>query len=95
MKKLTKQLLAAALTLCPLFALAAQETISVYNWGDYIEPEVLDLFEQETGAKVSDEFRVNSLMAIAENKGFEADGASYTVGSEDGNPAIYDADGAL
>lgn len=50
---------------------------------------------QETGAKVSDEFRVNSLMAIAENKDFEADGASYTVGSEDGNPAIYDADGAL
>lgn len=42
MKKLTMLLLAAALTLCPLFALAAQETISVYNWGDYIEPEVLD-----------------------------------------------------
>ena len=40
MKKLTMLLLAAALTLCPLFALAAQETISVYNWGDYIEPEV-------------------------------------------------------
>ena len=52
MKKLTMLLLAAALTLCPLFALAAQETISVYNWGDYIEPEVLDLFEQETGIKV-------------------------------------------
>ena len=52
MKKLTMLLLAAALTLCPLFALAAQETISVYNWGDYIEPEVLDLFEQqEKGGK--------------------------------------------
>ena len=34
MKKLTMLLLAAALTLCPLFALAAQETINVYNWGD-------------------------------------------------------------
>lgn len=50
---------------------------------------------QETGAKVSDEFRVNSLLAIADNKDFKADGASYTVGSEDGNPAIYDADGNL
>ena len=50
---------------------------------------------QETGAKVSDEFRVNSLLAIADNKDFKADGVSYTVGSEDGNPAIYDADGNL
>ena len=53
MKKLAMLFLAAALTLCPLFALAAQETINVYNWGDYIEPEVLDLFEQETGIKVN------------------------------------------
>ena len=52
MKKFAMLFLAAALTLCPLFALAAQETINVYNWGDYIEPEVLDLFEQETGIKV-------------------------------------------
>ena len=35
------------LTLCPLFALAAQETISVYNWGDYIDPELIDQFEEE------------------------------------------------
>ena len=28
------------------------ETISVYNWGDYIEPEVLDVFEAETGIRV-------------------------------------------
>lgn len=40
MKKLAMLFLAAALTLCPLFALVAQETINVYNWGDYIEPEV-------------------------------------------------------
>ncbi len=46
MKKLTMLLLAAALTLCPLFALAAQETIAFTTGGDYIEPEVLDLFEQ-------------------------------------------------
>ena len=36
MKKLAMLFLAAALTLCPLFALAAQETINVYNWGQYI-----------------------------------------------------------
>lgn len=28
------------------------QSISVYNWGDYIEPEVLELFEQETGIEV-------------------------------------------
>lgn len=44
MKKTAMLLLSLALVLCPLFALA-QETISVYNWGDYIEPEVLTLFE--------------------------------------------------
>ena len=32
--------------LCPALALA-QETINVYNWGDYIDVEVLDQFEQE------------------------------------------------
>ena len=37
--------------LCPALALA-QETINVYNWGDYIDTEVLDQFEQETGIKV-------------------------------------------
>lgn len=41
----------ALLVCCPLLALA-QETISVYNWGDYIEPETLKMFEQETGIKV-------------------------------------------
>ena len=35
MKKTAMLLLSLALVLCPLFALA-QETISVYNWGDYI-----------------------------------------------------------
>ncbi len=28
------------------------ETITVYNWGDYIDPEVIDQFEKETGIKV-------------------------------------------
>ena len=28
------------------------ETISVYNWGDYIDADVIDIFEAETGIKV-------------------------------------------
>lgn len=28
------------------------ETISVYNWGDYIDPVVIDVFEAETGIRV-------------------------------------------
>jgi spermidine/putrescine transport system substrate-binding protein len=32
---------------------AAQETLSLYNWGDYINPEVLDAFTEETGIAVT------------------------------------------
>ena len=53
MKKLTMLLLCRRADALPLFALAAQETISVYNWGDYIEPEVLDLFEQGPASRSS------------------------------------------
>jgi spermidine/putrescine-binding protein len=31
---------------------ASKESITVYNWGDYIDPEVNDLFTEETGIKV-------------------------------------------
>ena len=35
----------------------------VYNWGEYIEPEVLDIFEEETGIQVIyDEFETNESM---------------------------------
>ena len=43
MKKTILALAVLALVCCPLLALA-QETLSVYNWGDYIEPRVLELF---------------------------------------------------
>ncbi|CDF86907.1 putative periplasmic polyamine binding protein [Pseudomonas knackmussii B13] len=39
------------LTLCPLFV-QAQEVIRVYNWNDYIAPEVLKDFEKSTGIQV-------------------------------------------
>ena len=51
MKKLIALLLAAALFI-PTFAFA-QEEVNVYNWEDYIDEAVLDLFEQETGIKVN------------------------------------------
>ena len=39
------------LTLAPLLAVA-EEVISVYNWNDYIAPQVLLDFEKETGIRV-------------------------------------------
>jgi len=39
------------------------EKVYVYNWGEYIDPEVLDLFEEETGIEVIyDEFEQNEDM---------------------------------
>jgi spermidine/putrescine-binding protein len=38
-------------------------SVYVYNWGEYIDPEVLDIFEEETGINVVyDEFETNELM---------------------------------
>ena len=39
------------LLLCPLFA-HAEDVIRVYNWNDYIAPEVLKDFEKSTGIRV-------------------------------------------
>jgi spermidine/putrescine transport system substrate-binding protein len=39
------------------------EKVYVYNWGEYIDPEVRDQFEEETGIKVVyDEFEQNEVM---------------------------------
>ena len=50
MKKLALIALALALLCCPMMVMA--ESISVFNWGDYMDPDVLDIFEEETGIKV-------------------------------------------
>ena len=35
----------------------------VYNWGEYIDPEIIDLFEEETGIDVIyEEFETNEIM---------------------------------
>lgn len=40
-----------------------ENTVYVYNWGEYIDPEVIDMFEEETGIKVVyDEFETNETM---------------------------------
>ena len=37
--------------------------VIVYNWGEYLDPEVLTIFEEETGIKVVyDEFETNEVM---------------------------------
>ena len=51
MKKLLCVLLTVAL-LIPMAAMA-QEEITVFNWEDYIDQSVLDLFEEETGIHVN------------------------------------------
>ena len=54
--------LAAAL-LCGTSALAAEGTVHVYNWSDYIDEELLTKFEQETGLElVYDVFDSNELL---------------------------------
>ena len=50
MKKLALIALALALLCCPMMVMA--ESISVFNWGDYMDPDVLDIFTEETGIKV-------------------------------------------
>ncbi|MDR0898010.1 MAG: spermidine/putrescine ABC transporter substrate-binding protein [Oscillospiraceae bacterium] len=52
MKKLFALMLALALVVGALPALAAEE-VNVYNWQDYINEDVLDLFEEETGIRVN------------------------------------------
>lgn len=42
---------------------ASNGEVIVYNWGEYIDPDVLDIFEEETGIKVVyDEFETNETM---------------------------------
>ncbi len=55
-------LVAVLCTGCGQKAAASGEVV-VYNWGEYIDPEVLTMFEEETGIKVIyDEFETNEIM---------------------------------
>ena len=53
MKKMLSLALVLALCLAMLPVHAAQEVVDVYNWYDYMDEEVFELFEQETGIHVN------------------------------------------
>ena len=55
---------ATALTGCGSSSSAGENgEVIVYNWGEYIDPETLTMFEEETGIKVVyDEFETNEIM---------------------------------
>mgnify|MGYP000384166506 FL=1 len=43
--------------------ISSQGQVIVYNWGDYIDPDVIDMFEEETGIDVVyEEFETNEIM---------------------------------
>lgn len=47
-----------------------QITLHVYNWGDYIDPDILKEFEKETGIKIKyDMFATNEEMYVKINQG--------------------------
>ncbi len=52
-----------ALTLCGCNGGASKNQVVVYNWGEYIDPDVLTMFEEETGIEVVyDEYETNEIM---------------------------------
>ena len=52
MKKLGVLFLTISLLCMMLVSGQANGVVRVYNWEDYISPESLELFEEETGIKV-------------------------------------------
>lgn len=54
-----------ALTACGYISpeSADENTLCVYNWGEYIDPDVITMFEEETGINVIyDEFETNEIL---------------------------------
>lgn len=68
MKKAIALLLSGCLAVLSLTACGSEPSsgngeVYVYNWGEYIDPETLEMFEKETGIKVIyDEFETNESM---------------------------------
>ena len=52
-KTLTCVLLLLCLTLLPLCAFGDSNVLNVYNWGEYIDKQVITDFEKEYGVKVN------------------------------------------
>lgn len=54
----------------------SQDTLTIYNWGEYIDPELIDAFEEETGIHVIYEtFDSNEAMYTKVQQG----GSSYDI----------------
>lgn len=81
-----KKLLCSALVICTFFSFVLtgcqssgggeNGEVIVYNWGEYIDPETITMFEEETGIKVVyDEFETNEVMYPK----VEAGASSYDV----------------
>ena len=69
MKKTVALLLTLSLAVLPLTACGSASSsgsngeVVVYNWGEYIDPDTISMFEEETGLKVIyDEFETNEIM---------------------------------
>ncbi len=66
MKKLlsmTAAVMIAAMVLCGCASSDSGGSVVVYNWGEYIDPETIEMFEKETGIRVIyDEFETNEIM---------------------------------
>lgn len=53
-----------------IFTEAGDNVINVYNWGEYIDPEVIEMFEEKTGIIVNyEEFETNEEMYTIVAKG--------------------------
>ena len=66
----------AALTGCGSSSGGENGQVIVYNWGEYIDPDTIDMFEEETGIKVVyDEYETNEIMYPK----VESGAASYDV----------------
>ena len=66
----------SALTGCGSSSGGENGQVIVYNWGEYIDPDTIDMFEQETGIKVVyDEYETNEIMYPK----VESGAASYDV----------------
>lgn len=52
-----------SLTGCGASSSGKNGEVIVYNWGEYMDPDAIDMFEEETGIKVVyDEFETNEIM---------------------------------
>lgn len=66
----------AVMTGCGVSGGGNNGEVIVYNWGEYIDPETIEMFEEETGIKVVyDEFETNEIMYPK----VEAGASSYDV----------------